>query len=105
MRELLRDRRFLLLFFGQTVNMIGDRALLVVLGIYVKELTGSDTMAGVVFILLAVPSFFAPLTGLLVDRFPRRCCSSGIRAICGSCSRSRSATASPTTSSTRPGAD
>ncbi|MFG1942882.1 MFS transporter [Nonomuraea sp. NPDC048826] len=72
MRELLRDRQFLLLFFGQTVNMIGDRALLVVLGIYVKELTGSDTMAGVVFILLSVPSFFAPLTGLLVDRFPRR---------------------------------
>ncbi|MFI6481241.1 MFS transporter [Nonomuraea sp. NPDC050663] len=72
MRELLRDRRFLLLFVGQTVNMIGDRALLVVLGIFVKELTGSDTMAGVVFILLSVPSFFAPLTGLLVDRFPRR---------------------------------
>ncbi|MGW0801458.1 MFS transporter [Nonomuraea sp. NPDC002799] len=72
MRELLRDRRFLLLFFGQTVNMIGDRALLVVLGIYVKELTGSDALAGVVFLLLSVPSFFAPLTGLLVDRFPRR---------------------------------
>ncbi|MGW5687525.1 MFS transporter [Nonomuraea sp. NPDC003754] len=72
MRQLLRDRRFLLLFLGQTINMVGDRALLVVLAIYVKELTGSDAMAGVVFVLLSVPSFFAPLTGLLVDRFPRR---------------------------------
>ncbi|MFF0312689.1 MFS transporter [Streptosporangium sp. NPDC004379] len=72
MRRLLRDRQFVLLFFGQAVNMFGDRALLIVLAIFVKDLTGSDSMAGVVLVLLSLPSFIAPLTGLLVDRFPRR---------------------------------
>ncbi|WP_344942550.1 MFS transporter [Sphaerisporangium flaviroseum] len=68
----MRDPRFVLLFFGQAVNMFGDRALLVVLAIWVKELTGSDSLAGVTFVLLSLPSLLAPVTGLLVDRFPRR---------------------------------
>ncbi|MFC6086186.1 MFS transporter [Sphaerisporangium aureirubrum] len=72
MRRLMRDPKFMLLFAGQAINMFGDRALLVVLAIWVKELTGSDALAGVVFVLLSVPSLLAPLTGLLVDRFPRR---------------------------------
>lgn len=72
MRRLMRDRRFVLLFAGQAINMFGDRALLIVLAIWVKELTGSDALAGVVFVLLAVPSLLAPVTGLIVDRFPRR---------------------------------
>ncbi|WP_181871059.1 MFS transporter [Sphaerisporangium album] len=72
MRRLMRDPRFVLLFAGQAINMFGDRALLVVLAIWVKELTGSDALAGVTFVLLSLPSLLAPLTGLLVDRFPRR---------------------------------
>ncbi|GII85584.1 MFS transporter [Sphaerisporangium siamense] len=72
MRRLMRDPKFVLLFAGQAINMFGDRALLVVLAIWVKELTGSDSLAGVTFVLLALPAVLAPLTGLLVDRFPRR---------------------------------
>lgn len=72
MRRLMRDPRFVLLFAGQAINMFGDRALLVVLAIWVKELTGSDAQAGIVFVLLALPSLLAPATGLLIDRFPRR---------------------------------
>jgi MFS family permease len=72
MRRLMGDPKFVLLFAGQAINMFGDRALLIVLAIWVKELTGSDALAGVTFVLLSVPSLLAPVTGLLVDRFPRR---------------------------------
>lgn len=72
MRQLLRDRNIALLLAAQTLNMFGDWALLFVLGIWVKQLTGSDSAAGAVFLVFALPAFLAPLTGLLVDRFPRR---------------------------------
>lgn len=72
MRQLLRDRNIALLLAGQTLTMFGDWALLFVLGIWVKQLTGSDSAAGMVFLIFALPAFLAPLTGLLVDRFSRR---------------------------------
>jgi MFS family permease len=46
--------------------------LLFVLGIWVKQLTGSAGAAGAVFLVFAVPALLAPATGLLFDRFPRR---------------------------------
>ena len=71
-RTRLANRTFRVLFLGQTLNMIGSQAMIIVLGIWVKELTGSNSMAGLIFLLLAVLAPLAPFTGLLVDRLPRR---------------------------------
>lgn len=68
----LRDRNTRILLAGQTVNMAGNSAMLIVLAIWMKDLTGSNGAAGLVFLLTAVAAFFAPVTGLLADRFPRR---------------------------------
>ena len=42
MRDLLRDRDFRLLFTGQSLSMFGDMAMLIVLAMWAKELTGSN---------------------------------------------------------------
>jgi hypothetical protein len=71
-RRLLEHRGFRLLLAGQTLTMFGDLALILVLGIWTKELTGSTPLAGAVFLAIIAPMLVAPLVGLLVDRFPRR---------------------------------
>ncbi len=71
-KSVLADRNMRVLLAGQTVNMLGNSAMTIVLGIWVKNLTGSSGQAGLVFLLLTAASFLAPATGLLVDRFPRR---------------------------------
>jgi MFS family permease len=71
-RRLLRDRNFRLLAAGQLVNQLGDNAMFLVLGIWVKELTGSNSAAGLVFLLFSAPALAAPLLGVYVDRVPRR---------------------------------
>jgi Major Facilitator Superfamily len=43
-----------------------------VLGIWAKDLTGSNAGAGLVFFVLTLPSFLAPIAGLWVDRLKRR---------------------------------
>jgi MFS family permease len=43
-----------------------------VLGIWAKDLTGSNAAAGLVFFVITLPAFFAPFAGLFVDRLPRR---------------------------------
>jgi hypothetical protein len=70
--EVLADRDTRVLFAGQAMNMFGNSAMLIVLGIWVRDLTGSSGAAGLVFLLLALSSLAAPMVGLLVDRFPRR---------------------------------
>src|SRR5215471_16889656 len=72
MRSLFRHRDARLFLLGQTVSMFGDRALYLALGIWVKQLTGSNAAAGMVFFLLVVPTLVAPLAGLVVDRVRRR---------------------------------
>jgi hypothetical protein len=72
MRELLRNRDFRLLFAGQTLSMFGDMAMLLVLAMWAKDLTGSNGIAGSVFAALVVPSLLAPLAGVVIDRFRRR---------------------------------
>lgn len=72
MRELLRHRDFRLLLVGQTLSMFGDTAMLLTLGIWAKDLTGSNAIAGSVFAVVCLPSLVAPLGGLLIDRFRRR---------------------------------
>jgi len=72
MRQLFRDRRFRLLFAGLVLSMVGDSMLLLVMAIWVKDLTGSAGLAGLTFLFVAAPSVLAPLGGFLIDRRRRR---------------------------------
>jgi MFS family permease len=67
-----RQRGFPLLYSGLLASMVGDSLMLIVLAVWVKDLTGSNGAAGATFFWLAVPSLAAPLLGLLVDRLRRR---------------------------------
>jgi MFS family permease len=69
---LLGQRDARLLFGGQAVSLFGDWALLLVLGIWAKQLTGSNAAAGLVFFVFAAGRLTAPLGGLLADRMRRR---------------------------------
>jgi MFS family permease len=71
-RALFRDRDARLLLIGQGLSLFGDRAMYLVLGIWVKSLTGSNAQAGLVFFVLAIPGLVAPAFGLLVDRVRKR---------------------------------
>src|SRR5256885_16526805 len=72
MRELLTRRDVRLLFGGQTLSMFGDWAMIIVLGIWAKVLTGSNAQAGLVFFVFALAGLVAPLGGLVVDRLSKR---------------------------------
>lgn len=52
--------------------MVGDTAMSLVAGIWVKSLTGSSAMAGLVSACVYLPSLFGPAGGMVADRFPRR---------------------------------
>jgi MFS family permease len=62
-------RRYL---WGQSISILGDTALWLALGIWVRELTGSSAQAGLTFFFLAAPSLFGPVWGSIADRYPRR---------------------------------
>jgi MFS family permease len=72
MRELLRNRNARIFLAGWSVSTLGDSAMFLVLGIWAKDLTGSNSAAGLVFFVLVLPSLFSPLAGVLVDRVERR---------------------------------
>ena len=72
MRALLRHRDVRLFLVGWTISQFGDWALIIVLAIWAKALTGSNASAGLVFFALAAPSIFSPLAGVIVDRVRRR---------------------------------
>ncbi|WP_370078121.1 MFS transporter [Streptacidiphilus sp. MAP12-16] len=61
-----------LFFLGNTLSTIGDYALWLAAGIWVKELTGSTAAAGLSFLCLTCGTLLSPLTGLLVDQIRRR---------------------------------
>jgi MFS family permease len=52
--------------------MFGDWALVLVLGIWAKALTGSSAQAGLIFFTFALATLFAPLGGYVADRVPRK---------------------------------
>ncbi|HEU4677012.1 MAG TPA: MFS transporter [Motilibacteraceae bacterium] len=72
MKDVLRHRDARLLLTGQAVSVLGDWLLLLVLGIWVKELTGSTAAAGSVFLAMSAPVLLSPAIGVLVDRVRRR---------------------------------
>jgi MFS family permease len=71
-RALLADRRVRLFLFGNAVSDFGDAALFLALAVWVKELTGSTSLAGLCMCAISVGALFAPLTGVLVDRTARK---------------------------------
>lgn len=66
-----RQPGFPLLFVGLFASMLGDSLMLIVLAVWVKDLTGSNAQAGVTFFFVALPSLIAPVFGVLVDRVRR----------------------------------
>ncbi len=72
MKAAFRQRGFGLLFVGLLASMLGDSLMLIVLAVWVKDLTGSNGAAGLTFFFLAAPSMLAPLAGMYVDRVKRR---------------------------------
>jgi len=72
MRSLLERRDIRLLLAGQTLSMFGDWAMIIVLGIWAKVLTGSNAQAGLVFFVFALAGLAAPFGGLVVDRVRKR---------------------------------
>ncbi|MFI2641814.1 MFS transporter [Streptomyces sp. NPDC018610] len=57
---------------GLGLSMVGDTALSLVAGIWVKSLTGSSALAGLTQMCIYLPSLFGPLAGLIADRVPRQ---------------------------------
>lgn len=68
----LGDARFRRLLIGNSVSSFGDSALYLSLGIWAKDLTGSNAAAGAIFLAEGLPCLAAPLAGQLVDRVRRR---------------------------------
>lgn len=68
MLTVLKRPDYRLLFIGTSASIIGDTLLFLTLGIWVKDLTGSDGAAGLTMFFLGAPILLAPLAGMLVDR-------------------------------------
>ena len=69
-RAMSRDTRLFLT--GQSLSLLGDTALWLALGLWVKDLTGSSSAAGLVILCIVAPQLASPFAGLLVDRVRRR---------------------------------
>ncbi len=72
MKQLLSQRDARLLLTGQTLSAFGDWAMLIVLAVWVKTLTGSSAAAGMTFFVFGAGALASPLGGLLADRVRRR---------------------------------
>jgi MFS family permease len=66
----IRDVRVYLA--GQGLSMLGDSALWLAMGIWVKQLTGSSAAAGITWAAFLAPQLAGPAFGLLADRVRRR---------------------------------
>jgi len=72
MYTLLARREFRVFIMGQTLSTLGDNAVFVALGVWVKQLTGSSSAAGLVMLSYMVPMLLLPLGGFVADRHRRR---------------------------------
>ncbi|GIJ23189.1 MFS transporter [Micromonospora lutea] len=72
MRTVLNRPDFRLLFGGLLASMTAESILLLALAVWVKDLTGSDGLAGATIFVILAPRTLAPLVGWFVDRYPGR---------------------------------
>ncbi len=72
MRRLFSDRDARTYIAGQSLSVIGDSALWLAMGIWVKILTGSNSAAGLTFFAFVCGCLAAPVSGVIVDRVRRR---------------------------------
>jgi MFS family permease len=70
--RIFSDAGFRRLFAGMATSMFGDSVMLLVLSMWVKDLTGSNGRAGLTFLWMVLPSLAAPLIGLYLDRVRRK---------------------------------
>lgn len=69
----LRSRNFRLLWFSQSVSVLGDALVVVAIGLYVTRLTGHASDVGFVLGAYTLPLVsFVLLGGVLADRLPRQ---------------------------------
>lgn len=69
----LRHRNFRLFFFGQSISLVGTWMQIVAMGWLVFNLTHSMFLLGLVEFASQFPAFvFAPLAGVMLDRWNRR---------------------------------
>lgn len=82
----LREREFCLLFFGQTVSLIGDNLAPIALAFAILEAGGSATEVGVVYASNIVARVaFILVGGVWADRLPRHhvmLAADALRAVC-----------------------
>ena len=73
MKDALRIGAFRRYFVGQAFSTFGDNAMFLALAIWMKQLTGSSSAAGILFFAFLAPATFAsPALGYLADRVRRR---------------------------------
>lgn len=72
--RVLRDRNAGLYLLGVVVSGFGTTAMWLVAGIWVKSLTGSDSLAALTVFAMWAPVLAGPALGVLADRLPRRPC-------------------------------
>jgi MFS family permease len=72
MRRLIRIRNARIYLLGDVVSTLGDSALWLAMAIWLKELTGSSSRAGLVVFCYAIGSLASPVGGVIADRFRRR---------------------------------
>ncbi|MGW8554509.1 MFS transporter [Streptomyces tubercidicus] len=68
----MADRTIRWLILGQLCAILGDTMLWLVAGIWVKELTGSNSAAAFTFFLVIVGTLCAPVGGMTADRYRKR---------------------------------
>jgi MFS family permease len=71
------DRRVAVLnarwyFAGLTASLLGNSAMSLVAGVWVKSLTGSSSQAGLVSACIYAGTMGAPVAGVIADRLPRK---------------------------------
>jgi MFS family permease len=59
-------------FAADTISSLGDYALWLAMGIWVKDLTGSISAASLVMFAYTAGVLFSPMSGAVADRFPRK---------------------------------
>jgi len=72
MKNVLRVPAFRRLLAGWSVGNFADSVLFLTLAVWAKDLTGSSSAAGLIFLVLAAPVLLAPAIGLLADRMSRK---------------------------------